>query len=391
MRITDVKGLPLEWGCDTISDALSSSTMRKAVLVRVSTDAGITGTGEAFLYGCSPRGAIIILEEQLRGHLIGEDPMDTETLYERLLWGTMAFGRRGVLLGLISGIDIALWDIKGKAEGKPVSRLLNPGFHLDRIPSYASGGFYAEGKGLPELRAEAERYRELGYGFMKMKVGRNPERADSPLRFFPPRMHTATVEEDLRRIDTVVDVFGEGRVMIDANATYGLGTVRELAPFFESRGLYWIEEPMRFEDIDGLRETAGLMPSVPIAGFETEQDYAQFERLLSSGALEVPQVDIGWAGGFTGCMRIARLAASYGKKLSLHSFGSAVHFEASLQLAAALENTEMIESEENYNLLRRSLTIEPFGTDDEMSFYVPEKPGLGMTLDWDRLSPFIAR
>lgn len=387
MKITNITLLPIEHDCNPISDALSTSLKRKALLVRIDTDLSIYGMGEAFLYGCSLTGAARIFSDQILGTLMGENPLDSDYLYRKMLWNTMAYGRRGIILGLISAVDIALWDIKGQAEGVSVSRLLFTSFHLDRIPSYASGGFYAPGKGIAELIAEAESYRAKGYGAMKLKVGRNPSRPDSPLAYMQNRDYGESEEQDLARIAAVRTVFpADCPLMVDANASYGMESIKHLAPEWINAGLYWVEEPLRFEDRKGLKEAKVLLSPVLIAGFETEQGFENFETLLLDGCVDVVQMDIGWAGGFTGCMRIGELARSYGKRISLHSFGSAVQFAASLQLAAAWENTDMIESEENPNPLRHDIIYEPFCTDNTMDYEVPDKPGLGKTWNWDAIS-----
>lgn len=395
MKITEIASYPLIWKCPVpIADAVGTSACRKALLVEIRTDKGISGLGEVFLYGASINGARAILEEQIAPLLIGQDAEKIEYIYNRMLWATMASGRRGIVLGVISGIDTALWDIRGKAENAPVGSIIAKELGnkpLSVIPSYASGGFYAEGKGLDGLKMEIEGYLEKGYRAVKIKAGRNPERPDSPLRYIPYSLPGVSEEEDMERIRTAKSLIGDRDLFVDLNASFSPEKALDWVPFLKETGVSWLEEPIRFEYCSEMAELQKKLYPAKIAGFETEQGEENFHRLLEMDAVEVVQADIGWAGGFTGCIRIAEDARKHGKPFSLHSFGSAVHFAASLQLAAGLSNTEMIESEENQNMLRSGIANEPFETDGSMGFLVPGKSGIGITLDMDRIESLIAR
>ncbi len=395
MKITEVVSYPLMWKCELpIADAIGTSTCRKALLVEVRTDRGISGIGEVFLYGGSLKGAQCFLSEHIVPQLIGQDAEKIEFLYDRMLWSTMAFGRRGIILGIISGIDTALWDIRGKAEKLPIGKMIamEKGIRpLDTIPSYASGGFYAENKGLDGLRREIEGYLEKGYDAVKIKVGRNPSRPDSPLKYITYSLPGVSEEEDMDRVRMARKLVGDRELFIDLNASFSPERVEKWIPFMKEVGISWLEEPVRFEYVEEMARLQKSMYPVKIAGFETEQGEENFHHLLERGAVEVVQADIGWAGGFTGCLRIAEDAERHGKPFSLHSFGSAVHFAASLQLAAGLSNTEKIESEENRNELRSGIANERFEADLHMGFYVPEKSGIGITLDMDRIEKLLVR
>ncbi|QTQ13602.1 mandelate racemase/muconate lactonizing enzyme family protein [Treponema parvum] len=389
MKISAVETIPLAHECKIpIADAVGVNRLRKALLIKINTDKGLWGIGEAFLYGCSLQGAKKILEDQFVSLLIGKNPCSAKENYELLCWNSMAFGRAGIVKALISGIDIALWDIAAKAEGLPVGKLLckeTSCLHLDKIPSYASGGFYAEGKDKAALEKEAEAYLKKGYSAVKIKIGRNPSRSDSPLKYLPSSCWGESVEKDIERIAAVRSVLGNERIlMVDSNASFSAQGAMQILPSLIEQGVAWFEEPIRFEDEDGLKELRAAMKGrMQIAGFETAQGDAVFKNLIDGGCVDIVQADIGWAGGFTGCLKIAELAKKAGKKFSLHSFGSAVHFASSLHLASCLANTDMIESEENANALRSAIVKSPFQADPKMAFYVPEKEGLGIELDWD--------
>ena len=389
MKISAVEAIPIAHECKIpIADAVGVNRLRKALLIKINTDNGLWGIGEAFLYGCSLQGAKKILEDQFIPLLIGQDPCNTKENYEFLCWNSMAFGRAGIVKALISGIDIALWDIAAKAEGLPVGKLLckeTSGFFLDKIPSYASGGFYAEDKDKEALVKEAEEYLKKGYSAVKIKIGRNPLRKDSPLKYLPSSCWGESVEKDIERIAAVRAVLGNEKIlMVDSNASFSAKGAMQILPSLLEQGVAWFEEPIRFEDEDGLRELRTAMKErMQIAWFETAQGNTVFKNLIDGNCVDIVQADIGWAGGFTGCLEIAELAKKAEKKFSLHSFGSAVHFASSLHLASCLANTDMIESEENANALRSAIVKSPFQADPKMAFYVPEKEGLGIELDWD--------
>ena len=213
MKITAVKGIPLGCTCSPISDALSTSAARQALLVRIETDSGYYGIGEAFTYGAPLAVMKYIVEMQLAPILMDQDPVQIEKHWNTMYWRTIAHGRRSMIMGAISGIDIALWDLLGKICHMPVYKLL--GACSDMVPSYASGGFYAPGKGIDGLRAELEGYMEKGYQDAKIKIGRNLDRPGSPLCYMANQECSVTVEEDIRRMETAREVLGTGRLMVE--------------------------------------------------------------------------------------------------------------------------------------------------------------------------------
>lgn len=387
MKITAVRGIPLRCECEPISDALSTSRARQALLVRIDTDAGVYGIGEAFTYGAPLAVARYLVENTLAPGLLGRDPAGIEDIWNTLYWSTLASGRRSITMGAISGIDIALWDLLGKLAHKPVYALL--GGQRTRIPSYASGGFYARGKGLDGLRRELEGYRRQGYTDAKIKIGRNLDRRFAPLRYLRSAGDTVTVDEDWRRIEAAKEIIGNGRLAVDTNASWDADTAMENAPELVRRGVSWLEEPIAFEDLNGLARLCRSFPALSVIGCETQQGARSFATMLEAGALDIVQPDVGWAGGITECRRIGAVAQAHGRRVSLHCFGSAVLFAATLHMAAALPEIEPIESEENPNPLKTDLIAEPFSADDKMNWFVPQGDGLGITLDESKLAQYM--
>lgn len=382
MKITAVKTIGLRWECPVMSDAMSVCRARQALWIKIETDTEIYGIGEAFCYGSPLVIAKHIVEDQLAPAIIGEDPENIELLWQRMYWRNVPNGRTGLVMGCISGIDIALWDILGKAAKMPVSKLL--GAHSDRVPAYASGGFYALGKDLDGLKKEVEGYLKKGYQDVKIKIGRNPEIAGNAVNYTASTEFAVSYDEDIRRIAATRELVGpRGRVAADINAAWPVETVLNAVRDFRSAGLSWLEEPILFEDEEGLKQLRTELMEIALMGYETTQGCKNFGRLLKENAMDIVQPDIGWGGGFSELRKIGLAAQSFSKPVSLHSFGSCVHFAASLQLAGSLPNTEAIESEENQNILKTGVLKTPFEHDEYMNFYVPQLPGLGIEIDWD--------
>ncbi len=382
MKITAVKAIGMRWECPVMSDAMSVCARRQALWVKVETDTEIYGIGEAFCFGSPLIIAKHIVEDQLAPALVGEDPTDIERLWQTMYWRNVPNGRTGLVMGCISGVDIALWDILGKAANMPVYKLL--GAHTDKVTAYASGGFYAPGKDLDGLRREIDGYLKKGYQDIKIKIGRNPELAGNAVNYTASREFAVSYDEDIARLHTVREMMGKnGRLAADINAAWPAEAVLGAAKDFRDAGLNWLEEPILFEDEDGLMQLRAELLEIALMGYETMQGSRNFARILKENAVDIVQPDIGWGGGFSELRKIGLAAAGFSKPVSLHSFGSCIHFAASLQLAASLPNTEAIESEENENLLKNGLLKTPFEHDEHMNFLVPQLPGLGIEIDWD--------
>ena len=378
MKIVDIRTIPLSYRCDPpYGSAGGMQSARGGLLVEVETDDGIIGIGEAGVGGGSTRH---VIEHQLRPMLIGEDPLLIEGLWQKMFARTRQFGRRGIAMNAISGIDIALWDIAGKIAKLPVYRLL--GACRDRVEAYASGGFYQEGKSVEDLAAEAEGYRARGFTGMKMKIGRNPS-TQTHLRHLAGNAQLCEVEpeEDIARVAAVRKALGpRAKLMVDVNCAWSPAMAIEIGRALESFKLYWIEEPVATDDIAGSAMVADAL-AAPIAGYETEIGLYGFRELITRGAVDIVQPDIAWSGGFSECRRIAALAQAHHLMVAPHAFASAVTLVASLHFAASIPNGLVLEFDQNPNGLRDELLKEPIRIDGNGMIRLPERPGLGIELD----------
>ncbi len=399
MKITAVRALTLGAPCTPpYACAGNSFAERGAVLVFVETDAGITGMGESYSGGLGFSKLITAaIEQQLAPALIGEDPLRIEHLWQRMYWRSYRHGRKGALLNAISGIDIALWDLLGKSANMPVYRLL--GACHDKLPAYASGGFYFEGQDAAALAVECAGYVEKGYRAIKMKVGRHhslvADRASFHERLnYLPRASTLRVESmdrDVERVHAVRKAIGPSAgLAVDANCAWDQATALRFCRDVDSCRLLWLEEPVSMEDVRASAELARAL-DVPIAGYETETGLVSWRSLMEQGAIDIAQPGIGYVGGFSEFRRIGALAEAYKIPVSPHSYSAAVVLAASVHAACALPNAMLIEVDQHPNPLLTELLEEPLSVDRDGFITPPEGPGLGIRIKPDALEKYAVR
>src|SRR5271170_2188410 len=378
MKIVDIRTIPLSCRCDPpYGSAGGMQARRGGLLVEIETDERVIGIGEA---GVGGGATASVIEKVLRPMLIGEDPLLIEGLWQKMFARTRQFGRRGIVMNAISGIDIALWDIAGKVAKLPVYRLL--GACRDRVEAYASGGFYQEGKSVDGLAGEAEGYRARGFRGMKMKIGRNPS-TQTHLRHLAANAGMCEVEpeEDIARVAAVRRALGpQAKLMVDVNCAWSPAFAIEMGRALEPYKLYWIEEPVATDDIDGSARVAAAL-ATPIAGYETEIGLYGFRELIGRGAVDIVQPDLAWSGGFSECRRIAAYAQAHHRMVAPHAFASAVNLVAALHFAAAMPNALVLEWDQNPNAIRDELLKEPLRLESDGTVKLPERPGLGIELD----------
>jgi D-galactarolactone cycloisomerase len=334
---------------------------RVTTLVWVHTDEGITGIGSVYSH---PDLVRIIVEGHLRDIYKGRDALEIECLWELGYELTRWYGRKGVAMSVIGGIDMALWDIRGKAEGKPLYQLL--GGERDHMPAYASGLVWQDDFGV--LRREAQQHVANGFHAMKMRIGRDPD-------------------YDRQALVTVRDAIGsEICLMADANSRYTPADVDVMIPMLKDAALFWLEEPFPMEQI---RDYARLRASgqIDIAAGENEFGVQGFRELIEPPLVTFAQPDCCRAGGVTECNRIGRLAAAHGIGVATHTWSDAVALTANLHLVTALANGVMVEVDQTGNRLITDLLEEPLRFADGC-LYAPSAPGLGITLSEDALEKY---
>jgi L-alanine-DL-glutamate epimerase-like enolase superfamily enzyme len=365
MKITDVTIQSYAWPRPKpIRNGKFTYTDTGLSLVHVHTDAGITGIGWGGTIVSTTFSAVqAALLDQFRPLLIGEDPFAYRRIWDSL-WQPKVVGRRGISTHVISAIDIALWDVMGKAVGKPVHKLLG-GFR-DRIPAYIAGGYYEEGKGLDGLAREMEENLALGARAVKIKIGGAP------------------VREDVERVRVVRETIGpDAKLMVDANNAYAVYEAIDIARRIEPYDVYWLEEPVAPDDYRGHAQVAAGT-SIPIATGENEYTRYGFRDLIEHGSAAILNPDAQILGGITEFMQVAALASAYDLRISPHG-AQEIH----IHLVAAISNGLLVEFyRENVDPLRGQLFQEKLELDGEGRVIVPERPGLGFTPNYELLERY---
>jgi len=361
LKITSVEAIYLRLPqvkeqCDSGQDAL---------IVKITTDAGIVGYGEVDSNPMAAKGCIEGPFSHTAttglGHvLIGEDPLRTEYLWQKMYRANIYGGRRGIAVHAMSGIDLALWDIKGKALGLPIWRLLGGGFRTELRP-YASSLF---GATPAETGERARRFADQG--FTAVKFGWDPMGQDA-------ETDVALVREARAGLGDKLDL------MIDAGLVYDAKTAIQRARAFEQYSPYWFEEPLLPDDYEGYAKLSAAT-SLRIAAGEEESERRSFLQLMDQGKIDVVQVDLTRCGGFTEAVKIASLAADRGLPVVNHGFTTYLNVAAALHFLASVPNTlgllEFVVEEGT--TLRHSIS-EPIRSKDGM-VRVPDAPGLGLEL-----------
>jgi L-alanine-DL-glutamate epimerase-like enolase superfamily enzyme len=380
VKITDVTTIKLRYDMDVaMADAIHYMPARLTLLAQVHTDDGFVGLGEAAAYGGFLESTEELILGELRSTILGQDPFMVERIWSMMATRAQQRGRRGMLMMAISAVDIALWDIIGQATRTPLYRLL--GGYRDRVPAYASAGFYAAGKAAGDLAEEVGGYIEQGYRHVKIKIGRNPEVMLNPLHDMNASDYaTATIEEDVERVRAASRAAGKARLAIDANNAWTPPVALDFMQRIADVPIAWLEEPVATEDLAGSAEVAHCL-SVPVAGYETETGLPGFRELIARRAVDIVQPDVIWTGGITECRKIAALAQAYHLPVIPHVFSSAVASIANLHLIAALPNAGLLEFDQNPNPLRSELFEEPLAIDADGMVALPDRPGLGVTLN----------
>lgn len=317
MKITNVRARVFEWKGKTVSpqanfctnamdalwdkgDSMHTFRFHGWTVVEIETDQGIVGLGNVAL---APRIAKQIIDLYLAPLIMGHDPFDYEYLWQRMYRSTLAWGRKGVAMAAISAIDIAIWDIMGKAVGRPVFKLLG-GRTKEKIPCYASKLYRTD---LKEMQREAQSYVDQGFSAFKMRFGYGPK--DGP----------AGVRKNLDSVEAVRDVIGyDTDLMLECYMGWDLDYTKRILPKLEKFEPRWLEEPVIADDVDGYAELNSYS-NIPISGGEHEFTIYGFRQLLERKAVSVIQYDTNRVGGITAAHKINALAEAYSVPVIPHA------------------------------------------------------------------------
>jgi L-alanine-DL-glutamate epimerase-like enolase superfamily enzyme len=337
-------------------------------LIAVHTDEGITGMGSVFTSDDLVRASLGVLEPMSRG----ENALEPERVSEKLHQHTFWQGRGGAITHTISGIDIALWDILGKTTGQPVGRLLG-GRYRERVKPYASLLMVDPGplaENLLALKAQGFRAFKIGWG----PFGRRDAATDEAI---VRAARKAIGDSNL----LMVDAGGS-----DAYWSQGYKWALRTAQMLASYNVAWFEEPLApdaLEDFVQLRRAAPL----PITGGETLTRRQSFRPWLEAGAFDIVQPDVTKVGGISEERKIAQMAQDHGIKFVPHGWNTAIGVAADLHLASAFTGTDLIEYKTGSAYVDEIITG-GWKLDADGMLAIPDKPGLGITLDPDAVKRY---
>jgi len=407
MRVTDVRTILLTspWGADPAwfepgPAGEVEAPLRSSALVVVETDEGVQGVGETVMgYFCPEvvEPVVGILRRALVDPALGLDPLRTEActaeLARRILW----WGRTGAGLSVLSAVDMALWDIRGKAEGRPVHALLGGAAHA-RLLAYASGG--TGSWPLEATMEQARRYVARGFRALKLGTGYTGRPGSRARGIVPPPYGTwyasstaQRVADERDKLAALRSTFGpDVELAVDTHAVQvrdpwsrrdALALIHAIEPYDPM----FHEEPLGYDDPEGYAELRRAS-RVPIAGGECLTGVDEFRRWIGMGALDMAQPDASHVGGVGVCRTVARIAEAAGVGLLVHTGGSiGPGFMANLHVAFASPNARAIEVALAPDDIRRELLVEPLALDDG-DLLAPSAPGLGIRIPEDIVQRF---
>ena len=363
LKIVDVQAFatsfPLPPG-GNVRLGIGRAVKKDAVVVKVTTAGGIVGWGESH-HARAPSTIARLVETTLKMLVVGEEATNVQGIWQKIYVKQLASHGLGAGTAMaMSGIDMALWDIRGKATGWPLYKLL--GGVSRPIPAYAGGislGFQEPAA----LVDEAKQHLAAGYKALKLRLGDNPK-------------------DDLARVEAIRKAFGDDLVILtDANTGYSVADARAVMPGLDANGVAWLEEPFPAHDYRSYREAKGY-GRVPLAAGENHYTRWEFSRLIDEGDVTILQPDLSKTGGITEFMKIAAMASAHKLPVHPHTSMTGLNMAASIHVLAALDHPGYFEGDVSKNNLFRDVMVNsPYKVDANGTVLPLDGPGLGLEVD----------
>jgi D-galactarolactone cycloisomerase len=361
MRIADIKAFPISVRVDDGAQlAIGRAVKRDSVVVRVVTEGGLVGYGESH-HARSPAVIAQIVNTTLRDIVMPGSADDVVGIWSRIYqWQLRSHGLGAAVAMAMSGLDMALWDIRGKAVGWPLYQML--GASPRPVKAYAGGvslGWQESGALVDEIRPLVEK----GYRAVKLRVGEEPKR-------------------DIVRVEAVRAAFGDDlTILVDANTGYSVDDARVVMPALQSLKVAWLEEPFPPHDHRSYAQAASF-GSVPLAAGENHFTRFEFTRLIEDRVVSVLQPDLSKAGGVTEVLRIAAMASAWKLPIAPHSSMTGLNMAATIHLLTAIDNASYFEADASRaNPFRDRLTSEPYVLQRDGTVVIGSASGIGLDVD----------
>ena len=363
LKIVDIKAYPTSFPVPKsaqVTLGIGTAIKRDAVVVKVTTAGGLVGWGESH-HGRAHTAVAKLIETTLKRLVVGMDASDVVGVWGKIY--KMQLGSHGMGAGCclaMSGIDCALWDIRGQAAGMPIYKLIGGAYR--GIPAYA-GGVSLGYQPPQELIAELKPHLKTGYKAVKLRIGDNPK-------------------NDLMRIRAVRKAIGDDiAILTDANTGYTVNDARAVMPAMEDLNVAWLEEPFPAHDYASYA-LAATFSSTPLAAGENHYTRFEFNRVIEDGSITVLQPDLSKTGGLTEALRIAHMASAYKLSINPHSSMTGMNHAISIHFLAGIDNGGYFEGDvSKANKFRDELCSTPYKVDKDGKVWPLDKPGLGLEVD----------
>lgn len=375
MNITDIRTRMYSFPFRApVGDAYRTMSAREILTVEVLTNEGLTGfsflTGFRLPETARPGQEVAVLktaiDRVLRDSYVGQNPLDREKLWSNAYRRTLRYGRKGVAIVALGGIDIALWDLMGKVTNQPVAKLL--GGYKDSVPAYVSGGLITQD--VSATINEVNGYAERGFELIKVKVG-------SP-----------NVKDDVERLEAIHEALGNKvRLLVDANEAWNLAQAMSFTQRVQEQDLFWLEEPLPLQDVEGYRRLA-YSTHIPIAVGDYESGKFAFKEFMRDGLINYLHADATRVGGITEWIKLAHAAETWGVLCSAHAVT-----EIHVHTVSAIPNGSVVEYYDDDHPIQWAVgkmfpQLEELRSVRGGLINVPERPGLGLELDLDFASRY---
>lgn len=364
MKITQIKAFPISFPVPadkSVTLGIGRSVKRDAVLVRVETDGGLTGWGEAH-HGRCPGAIAKLIDTTLRELVLGRDALDVNGIGSHVYQMQIGSHGMGAAAALaLSGLDLALWDIRCQAAGMPLHVML--GGRNKPVKAYA-GGISLGWQAPDSLAEEAKGHVEQGYRAVKLRMG-------------------DTVANDIARASAVRRALGDSiDILVDANTRYTLDDVRRIMPAYDELDIGWLEEPFPAHDL-GLYVRAARLGRTPLAAGENHYTRYEFEPLIASESVGFVQPDLSKTGGITESLKIAALAGARRLSVNPHTSATAINMATSISFLCGIDNPGYFEADLTlYNPFRDNMTdMPPYRVDANGCVQALDGVGIGLKVD----------